>query len=136
MSQERLLALASVVEQVARQAYQMYFAQGLFPTQWSALRYYASARPEDRTASAFAKFQQITRAPATKSTASLLRRGLLKVADEQIDSRAKVVEVTADGRKLLEEDPLRQVLANLGKLSAEEQAQLLNALVLLNKLHT
>jgi len=97
------------------------YAEDMFPAQWMALRYFAKAAPERRTASDLARFQGLANGPVSRTVRTLLQKGLLAKAEAQPRGRAEVLEVTASGRTLLKSDPTLELEAALGALDERDQ---------------
>lgn len=109
-------ALAELLELVARKIHSMGHADDLFPAQWMALRYFARAQLNMRTASELARFQGMAIGPVSRTVRKLVEKGLLRKSDEQPRGRAEWLEVTALGWKLLEIDPLQALEETLTTL--------------------
>lgn len=82
----------------------------LTPAQWTALRYLARANTASRTPSAFASFHATTRGTATQTLKALESKGLICRGSKLSDGRAVCYDVTEEGRSLLSEDPLRDLI--------------------------
>ncbi len=104
------------------------YAADLFPAQWVALRYFARAQRELRTASELARFQGLANGPVSRTVRTLLQKGLLKKADEQPKGRAELLELTEMGTELLKQDPMTELAEVLGKLKIDEQVALARGL--------
>ena len=81
------------------------YAEDLFPAQWVALRYFARAQRELRTASELARFQGLANGPVSRTVRTLVQKGLLRKAAEQPKGRAELLELTEAGDLLLRKDP-------------------------------
>ena len=103
--------------------------EGILTTaQWTALRFFARANRASRTPSAFASFQATTRGTASQTIKSLLQGGFLQRHSSETDRRSVRFEVTAQGRDILEQDPLRHLMTALGGLSDTDRKILARAL--------
>jgi len=100
-------ALAELLELVARKIHSMGHADDLFPAQWMALRYFARAQMNMRTASELARFQGMALGPVTRTVRKLIEKGLLRKSAEQPRGRAEWLELTELGWSLLKVDPLQ-----------------------------
>jgi DNA-binding MarR family transcriptional regulator len=114
-------ALAELLELVARMLHSRGYAADLFPAQWAALRYFAKAPTEKRTASELARFQGLANGPVSRTVRTLIQKGLVAKAEVQPRGRAEILEVSAIGRKLLEDDPTRELELALDGLDAADQ---------------
>lgn len=102
--------LVNLLDHVSRLVYGIGFAEGLFPAQWVALRYFNDSLEPARTLSALARFQRIHLAPVSRTVATLVDKGLLCRRPHPGFKRGWLFDLTDEGRKLLERDPLRQLL--------------------------
>lgn len=121
-------ALAELLELTARLLHSRGYAEDMFPAQWMALRYFARARPELRTASDLARFQGLANGPVSRSVRTLVQKGLLTKAATQPKGRAELLELTPAGQSLLARDPSVALEAVLATLPAEDQEGLARAL--------
>ena len=110
------MALAYLLEQTARAIHSQGYAGDLFPAQWSALRYFARAEPNHRTASALANYQGLASGPVTRTVRTLITKGLLVKAGSLGRGRAERIDLTAAGETLLATDPLSEVAEALAEL--------------------
>lgn len=121
-------ALADLLEIATRTLHSRLYRDGLFPAQWVALRYMDRAEPQQRTASALARFQGLANGPVSRTVRTLLAKGLLKKAVQQPKGRAEILELTEAGRTLLQRDPFREIADALQGLREEERRSLASAL--------
>lgn len=98
--------VARLLEQVARAMHSIGHNGGLFPAQWSALRYFRDAVPPHNTAVGLARFQGLAFGPVSRTVRTLIEKGLLQKAGSAGRGRSESVEVTKMGRALLAADPL------------------------------
>jgi len=101
---------------------------GLTAAQWTCLRFFARANGNSRTPSGFASFQSTTRGTASQIVKTLERRALIERTRSDRDGRSVRFDLTADGRALLQDDPLRQLTGVIGGLAAPERAAFLGTL--------
>jgi len=113
--------IAHLLEQVGRALGALCLAHDLHPVQWSALRYFARAGRQARTVSGLANYQGTTLAPASRTVASLVRRGYLSVETDPVDRRRRTHDLTDTGRDALSKDPISVVEESLGRLTPNEQ---------------
>jgi DNA-binding MarR family transcriptional regulator len=121
-------ALAELLERLARILHSRGFAEGLFPAQWTALRYFDRMPPERCTASDLARFQGLANGPVSRTVRTLVQKGFLAKAEAQPRGRAERLAVTADGRRVLVNDPTRELEAVLGSLPEADRAVTLRTL--------
>jgi DNA-binding MarR family transcriptional regulator len=89
--------------------------------QWTCLRFFARANAGTRTPSAFASFQATTRGTASQIIKTLERRGLLGRQRSATDGRSVCLDLTEQGRSMLADDPLRDLITALRALGAAER---------------
>lgn len=121
-------ALADLLELTSRMLHSRGYAEDLFPAQWVALRYFARAQANLRTASDLARFQGLANGPVSRTVRTLVQKGLLQKASQQPKGRAEILELTKAGETLLERDPVNAVSAALAGLDPTEQVALARGL--------
>lgn len=104
------------------------YTDGLYPAQWTALRYFSKANDGSRTASALARFQGFANGPVSRTVRTLISKGLLRKAESQPAGRAEHLEITDNARHILEHDPNAAIANAIAKFSDEEKAALEHAL--------
>lgn len=122
------LALAGLLDQVARHLHSSGHAADLYPAQWSALRYFLKADPEHRSAIALARYQGIEPGPTTRTVRTLIDKGLLRKAGSLGRGRIQRIDVTEAGQALLARDPLNAVAEALAGLDETRKTALAEAL--------
>lgn len=127
------LACAAAFLHVGTLAQSKGYAHGLKPSQWTALRYFAAARSQDCTVSAFSAYQGATRGAASQMVEVLVGKGLLLRNASSDDRRVVRLQLTEPARELLRRDPLQQFAAAIAALPAEQQSCLWRALEQLAK---
>lgn len=115
-----LTGLASVVENTSRLLHAMGHAEGLYPAQWVALRYFAEVSEAQRTASALARYQDLAIASVARTVVTLVDKRLLNKLPNPRDARADLLEVTEKGRELLKSDPRLVLEAALAEMPDED----------------
>lgn len=121
-------ALARLLDQTSRALHSLGFAADLFPAQWTALRYFASAEPAQRTASALARFQGLAVGPVTRTVRTLMAKGYVANVEGRGRGRARQVELTEAGRALLADDPLNLLSGVIEELDGPQRLALASAL--------
>lgn len=99
-------------------------SDGLKPTQWEALRYFARANRFSRSPSALTAYLGMTKGTVSQTIGALENKGLIEKATGDADRRQVRIEVTAKGEKLLKRDPLEVMAASLSKLPASQRQEL------------
>jgi len=121
-------SLTELLELASRSMHSLGYAQGLYPAQWTALRYFAKAEDGKRTASELARFQGMATGPVSRTVRTLIGKKLIAKAKSQPTGRAEHLEVTRSGHSLLERDPIKGVTDAVDMLSPSERAALASAL--------
>ena len=109
-------ALARLIEQTSRAIHSRGHSHGLFPAQWTALRYFAEAETALCNASALAAYQGMAFGPVSRTVRTLITKGFLRKAAKAKSGRFELVEVTPAGHALLANDPLAGVVEALDTL--------------------
>lgn len=121
-------ATAEVMAQVLRTTANLAFTEGLNPAQWAALRYFSQANASARSVVAFARHHGTTKGTASQTIAALQKKGLLDRHRSEKDRRSVSLVLTDRGRGLLANDPLNEVAAAIGSLSATQHDALAEGL--------
>ena len=121
-------ALIELLELAGRSMHSMGYSDGLYPAQWTALRYFAKASDGTRTASALARFQGFANGPVSRTVRTLISKGLLRKAETQPAGRAEHLEITENARSLLQHDPAQAIANTIAGMSEAEKAALDHAL--------
>jgi DNA-binding MarR family transcriptional regulator len=120
--------IAELLVHVGRAAQSEDGRSGLTAAQWTCLRFFARANGSTRTPSGFASFQATTRGTASQIIKSLERRGLVTRTRSERDRRSVCFDLTAEGRAMLDRDPLRSLVDLIDGLGASESARFLATL--------
>lgn len=120
-------ALARLVEQTSRRIHSAGYEADLFPAQWAALRYFSDCAPDDANASALARYQGLAYGPVTRTVRTLIEKGMVANTGP-VRGRARRVALTQKGRRLLDKDPLNEVVSALESLGEVEREALAVAL--------
>jgi len=121
-------ALIELLELAGRSLHSIGYADGLYPAQWTALRYFSKATDGARTASALARFQGFANGPVSRTVRTLISKGLLRKAEKQPAGRAEHLEITDNARNILQHDPTAAIAEAISSFSADEKAALEHAL--------
>lgn len=113
-------ALTRLFELASRSLHSAGYADGLYPAQWTALRYLARAAPRQRTSMELARFQQISAGPVSRTVRSLIAKNLVVKAGSAGHGRSEQLDLTDAGRAVLEKDPLAAVGAIFSGLTGEQ----------------
>lgn len=123
------VSLARLFDLASRYLHTAGFAGGLYPAQWTTLRYLADAPELSRTAAHIARFQQIAIGPVSRTVRTLIAKGLVAKAGQGAHHRSELLALTRDGVKVLECDPLQPVIAILRSLPQGEDEKLAELLL-------
>ncbi|MBY0360998.1 MAG: hypothetical protein K2X45_03765 [Phreatobacter sp.] len=121
-------ALARLFEQSTRALHSTGHSHGLFPAQWTALRYFAAADRSQCTAISLARFQGMAFGPVSRTVRTLISKGLLRKAGSAGRGRAELLELSDEGYQLLASDPIRAVVQVLEDLDDAQRLALATAL--------
>jgi DNA-binding MarR family transcriptional regulator len=120
--------MAHLIEQLSRAVHAASHSHGLYPAQWSALRFFANSDEKDRTATALARSQGIAFGPVSRTVRTLITKGLINRERGNGDRRVHTLKVSAKGARLLEKDPLDVLISALDRLSTSERRALVVAI--------
>lgn len=123
-STQKSLAIASLLEQVARDIYPERGPRAVHPVQWSSLRYFSHAGSKARTVSGLGKYLGVTLGPASRAAAALVRRGFITPRSNPDDRRSSLFDLTDEGREQLKHDPLFRLAHAISSVGDEEEAKL------------
>lgn len=116
--------VARLLEQTARAIYDSRGPRAVHPGQWAVLRYLARASRQARTIGGVAVFLGVTHAPASRAVASLVRKNYVSVKSDPEDRRVRMLELTPQGKALLNHDPVHRLAAAIEALSPDKQKDL------------
>lgn len=120
--------VAALLEQVSRLIHSTGYAEGLYPAQWTALRFFSEAPASARTTAGLARFQGMSLGPVARTVRTLVEKGLLARAANPLSRRADLIAVTSLGRALLQRDPRLQISKTIETLPPKQQEALASAL--------
>ncbi|PWC58186.1 hypothetical protein TSH7_24140 [Azospirillum sp. TSH7] len=124
----RVKGVASLLEQAARLIHGAGHSEGLYPAQWTALRYFAEATPQTRTAAGLMRYQNMAMSPVARTVRALVEKGLVTRKPNPHDGRSDLIELTPKGQALLRRDPRNDLEALLAKVTPDHLASLAFAL--------
>ena len=104
------------------------YAEGLYPAQWTALRYFSKAEDGRRTASELARFQGLATGPVSRTVRTLIVKELVVKSADQQSGRAEHLELTRAGHDMLLRDPINGIVHAVEGLSPHEREALAAAL--------
>ena len=124
----RAVALAQAFELASRMVHARSHLHGLYPAQWSAIRYFRSTGGSHQTAIALARYQGIAFGAVARTVRTLIARGFLRKAGSAGKGRGEIIEVTREGDAILAFDPLVALAEAIAQLDAGRQDALAEAL--------
>jgi DNA-binding MarR family transcriptional regulator len=101
---------------------------GLYPAQWSAIRYFHSRSGSHRTAIALARYQGIAFGAVARTVRTLVARRFLRKAGSAGRGRGEIIEVTPEGEAILAHDPLLTLAEAIAQFDAGKQEALAEVL--------
>lgn len=123
--------IADLIDRLGAVARSLGHAHGLSAAQWDALRFLARANRYSRLPSAVADYLGTTRGTVSQTLLALAHKGFVARKPDARDGRIVRLELTAAGRRLIADDPLRDIAAAaLSAADAPRLAQDLLALLL------
>jgi DNA-binding MarR family transcriptional regulator len=122
------VGIAALIERASRLIHSIGYAEGLYPAQWTALRFFSEAPPSARTTAGLARFQGMSLGPVARTVRTLVEKGLLARAANPSSRRADLIAVTAAGQVLLKRDPRAAVAAAIETMPAEHREALASAM--------
>ncbi|MEI6557911.1 MAG: MarR family transcriptional regulator [Rhodospirillaceae bacterium] len=125
------VGVAALIERASRLIHSIGYAEGLYPAQWTALRFFSEAPPSARTTAGLARFQGMSLGPVARTVRTLVEKGLLARAANPSSRRADLIAVTAGGQALLRRDPRAAVAAAVETLPIEQREVLATAMEIL-----
>ena len=61
------VGIAALIERASRLIHSIGYAEGLYPAQWTALRFFSEAPPSARTTAGLARFQGMSLGPVART---------------------------------------------------------------------
>jgi DNA-binding MarR family transcriptional regulator len=118
-------SLANSVNRLCRVTHSLQFAHGLNPAQWDALRYIARANKYSTTPGNLAEYLGTTKGTVSQTLIALETKGLVKRIRCEADRRKVRLGLTAEGRAMLLNDPIRRIAMASARLpeSAQQTVQ-------------
>ena len=115
------VGIAALIERASRLIHSIGYAEGLYPAQWTALRFFSEAPPSARTTAGLARFQGMSLGPVARTVRTLVEKGLLARAANPSSRRADLIAVTSAGQVLLKRDPRAAVAAAVESMPLDQR---------------
>ena len=122
------VGIAALIERASRLIHSIGYAEGLYPAQWTALRFFSEAPPSARTTAGLARFQGMSLGPVARTVRTLVEKGLLARAANPSSRRADLIAVTTAGQTLLKRDPRAAVAAAVESMPLDQREALASAM--------
>jgi len=122
------VGIAALLEQASRLIHSSGYAEGLYPAQWIALRYFSEASPAARTTAALARFQGMSLGPVARTVRTLVDKGLLGRQANPASRRADLITVTLSGQTMLRRDPRAILTQSLESMPVAQREALADGL--------
>ena len=122
------VGIAALIERASRLIHSIGYAEGLYPAQWTALRFFSEAPPSARTSAGLARFQGMSLGPVARTVRTLVEKGLLARAANPSSRRADLIAVTAAGQNLLKRDPRSAIAEAIETLPGDQRETLATAM--------
>lgn len=110
---DHAMTAANLLERIGRLARMEEQGGDLNPVQWAVLRYLSRANKVSRTPMAMTRYLATTRGTMSQTIIALERKGYVARFASEVDKRSVTVELTDDGRKALESDPILNLSGDL-----------------------
>ncbi len=123
--------IAALIQRSARLIHSLGFAEGLYPAQWVALRYFSEASPMNCTAADLAHLQAMDIGPVARTVRTMIAKGLVNRVGRATGRSANLIAVTPNGQEMLRYDPRIAVGSIIGTMTAEQRMALATALQVL-----
>ncbi len=125
---KKSLTIADTLERLARLAHSVQFAGELTPTQWDVLRFLGRANRYSNNPRSVTAFLGATKGTVSQTLIGLENKGLLERRQDPSHGRRVQLHLTKSGRRVLEKDPLVQMVQAAEALSGEKQDALADGL--------
>jgi DNA-binding MarR family transcriptional regulator len=120
--------IAETLDRLGRAAHALQFFQGLNPAQWEALRFLGRANRYSRSPSCLADYLGTTKGTTSQTLRALESKGYVTRCRDCNDRRGVSLELTEEGKKLLADDPLRDIERAVASLPVDCATQLAKGL--------
>jgi DNA-binding MarR family transcriptional regulator len=124
--------VARQFELCARRMHAINHEHGLYPAQWTILRYLAAMPEELRTSAETARYQHLAVGAVTRTVRTLITKGLVSKRPSKVHHRAEQLDLTERGIALLGSDPFHAVDLAIRTLGDSDRAVFSRVLEILN----
>ncbi len=120
--------IAELLDRLGRATHALQFVHGLNPAQWEALRFLGRANRYSRSPTILAEYLGTTKGTASQTLRALEDKGYVRRCKDCADRRGVTLEITSEGRALLDLDPMRDIEQAVAALAAPCAAHLAEGL--------
>jgi len=93
----------------------------LLPVQWEALRYLSKANQYSRTHAAVMSYLGLTKGTVSQTLKTLEIKQLIRKVTDKTDRRSSQLNLTARGKKMLQQDPVEDWVGQIKTMSAADR---------------
>jgi DNA-binding MarR family transcriptional regulator len=119
--------IARQLELVASKYAASAYRDGLRPAQWQALRFFATASPDERNVTDFARWRGTTNGSTSILVSKLVERGYLARGDSH-SNRNVDLRITDKARRALRNDPFEDLKAATEQMPSTQRKSVQEAL--------
>lgn len=120
--------IVEYLDRLGRLTRAVQYAECLNPAQWEALRFLGQANRYSRTPGALASFLGCTKGTVSQTLSTLEEKGYVTRVRSEADRRCVDLVLTDAGQALMQQDPLRELEATVGRLE-ESALERINAML-------
>jgi DNA-binding MarR family transcriptional regulator len=113
----------SIIDQLAGTLFERSMPRGMSQAQFGVLNHFVRLGIAEKSPAALASAFQVTRPTMTSTLGRLERAGLVAIRSDPADGRAKLVSITADGRKMRERciQAVARLMPMLARIASPEE---------------
>jgi len=120
--------VAELIDRLGRMTRELQYVDGLNPAQWEALRYLNRANRYSRTPGGVADFLGATKGTISQTVSALESKGLIARTPSDRDKRVCLIDLTAEGERMIARDPVRCIETIVGAMDDRTAALMVDGL--------
>ncbi len=120
--------VAELIDRLGRMTRELQYVDGLNPAQWEALRYLNRANRYSRTPGGVADFLGATKGTISQTVSALESKGLIARTPSDRDKRVCLIDLTAEGERMIARDPVRCIETIVGGMDDRTAALMVDGL--------
>lgn len=120
--------VAELIDRLGRMTRELQYVDGLNPAQWEALRYLNRANRYSRTPGGVADFLGATKGTISQTVSALESKGLIARTPSDRDKRVCLIDLTAEGERMIARDPVRCIETIVGSMDDRTAALMVDGL--------